>query len=459
MTRIDEELSARFSHWEQRGRGWQVYPTPVSPEPLFVPFPGYYLQGAPLVDDGRRPTAISSLLNRLWTPPANAQEPPDEDEPQPVSLERKAVVELPLVLPMSFEPKQDEFAGFISSLALSAEPLAFELIGSPSRVMAQLAVGAVDEAHVRRQLNAFFPEISCAAVPVRELDDAWQSSAGPSMAVDFALGAECVLPLATLRHDLAVPLVAVLGDLRANEMAVYQVLFQAARHPWAENLLRAVTGPDEKPFFVNAPELAQAAKAKIAEPLFGVVARVMACAPEFERVVEILRGIAGAFRAFRNPVGNELIPLHNREYPAELHIDDVLLRQTHRGGMLLNQDELIGFIGFPTNAVRSAKLVRQTRKTKQAPALALSSTGLALGINEHAGISNVVRLGAEQRIRHTHIVGASGTGKSTLLFNLIKQDITNHAGVGILDPHGDLIERILGIIPQDRVQDVVLVTR
>src|SRR6185436_8553756 len=59
--------------------------------------------------------------------------------------------------------------------------------------------------------------------------------------------------------------------------------------------------------------------------------------------------------------------------------------------------------------------------------------------------------------RHAHIVGASGTGKSTLLFNLIRQDIENGQGVAVLDPHGDLIDKILGIIPPERIADVVLV--
>jgi guanylate kinase len=66
-------------------------------------------------------------------------------------------------------------------------------------------------------------------------------------------------------------------------------------------------------------------------------------------------------------------------------------------------------------------------------------------------------LSAEQRTRHCHIIGASGTGKSTLLFNLIRQDIENGEGVAVLDPHGDLIDRICGIIPSSRIDDVVLV--
>ncbi|MDR0335179.1 MAG: type IV secretion system DNA-binding domain-containing protein, partial [Methanomassiliicoccaceae archaeon] len=45
-------------------------------------------------------------------------------------------------------------------------------------------------------------------------------------------------------------------------------------------------------------------------------------------------------------------------------------------------------------------------------------------------------------------MGASGTGKSTLLFNLIRQSMENGEGIAVLDPHGDLIDKILEVIPQ-----------
>ncbi|MCP6756528.1 type IV secretion system DNA-binding domain-containing protein, partial [Klebsiella pneumoniae] len=62
----------------------------------------------------------------------------------------------------------------------------------------------------------------------------------------------------------------------------------------------------------------------------------------------------------------------------------------------------------------------------------------------------------EQRVQHTYIIGASGTGKSTLLLSMIVQDIQNGEGVGVLDPHGDLIDKVLGYIPEERHKDVIL---
>jgi len=202
-------------------------------------------------------------------------------------------------------------------------------------------------------------------------------------------------------------------------------------------------------------ELASAAENKVARPLYAAVVRVLFRAEEFNRIVQLARDLTGSLRVFAHPGGNELIPLHNNDYPTEEHIDDVLRRQTRRTGMLLNSDELTGFVHLPSTAVRSPVFQRQTNKTKAAPAV-LRQNGLLLGENEHAGETVEVRLSAEQRTRHAHIIGASGTGKSTLLFNLIRQDIENGEGIAVLDPHGDLIDRILGVIPKERIQDVVL---
>jgi len=161
-------------------------------------------------------------------------------------------------------------------------------------------------------------------------------------------------------------------------------------------------------------------------------------------------------RTYTHPNGNELIPLKNDDYPFAEHIEDVLQRQSRRSGMILNSDELTGFVHLPSSAVRWPVFERQSIKSKAAPAI-VRQHGLLLGNNDHAGQTVEVRLSPEQRTRHCHIIGASGTGKSTLLFNLIRQDIENGEGVAVLDPHGDLIDRILGIIPESRINDVVLV--
>ncbi|MFN8392432.1 MAG: type IV secretory system conjugative DNA transfer family protein [Bdellovibrionota bacterium] len=60
------------------------------------------------------------------------------------------------------------------------------------------------------------------------------------------------------------------------------------------------------------------------------------------------------------------------------------------------------------------------------------------------------------RRRHLYVLGKSGSGKSKLLELLIKNDLETGKGVGVLDPHGDLVDNILTYIPKNRIKDVVL---
>jgi len=457
MANYLEEVSARFQRWERRTRGWQVHLQPVAPEPVFVPYKIPNPLNQPIIDDAKRPTVVSSFIRSLWRAPLLAASTlEDEEEPEPIPFERETLTEFPLLLRDTFHPKPQEYAPFLSSVALATAPVAFELIGIPAYVTVQLAVSPADELHLKQQLRAIFPEVVTA--PAKgELSAAWHAAdASETLVVEFGLARESMLPLADVQHDLCVPLVAALSELEEGEFGLFQVLFEHVKNPWAESIVDALTTDTGDAFFVNVPELLEGAKNKAARPLFGVVVRIAVRSPNIDRVQGIARNLASALSAFAQSGGNELIPLRNDDYPPEAHFEDVLRRQSHRSGMLLNADELLGFIRFPSSAVESPKLLRQKQKTKLAPSDTTAGRGILLGTNHHAGETREVRLTTDQRVRHTHIIGASGTGKSTLLFNLICQDIEAGQGIGVIDPHGDLIDKILGIIPEHRIKDVVL---
>ena len=59
------------------------------------------------------------------------------------------------------------------------------------------------------------------------------------------------------------------------------------------------------------------------------------------------------------------------------------------------------------------------------------------------------------RRAHTYLIGKTGTGKSTLIANLARQDALHGEGFALLDPHGDLVEQVLRFIPQERQHDLV----
>lgn len=83
--------------------------------------------------------------------------------------------------------------------------------------------------------------------------------------------------------------------------------------------------------------------------------------------------------------------------------------------------------------------------------------GTKIGLNCFRGIVQPVCLLDDDRRRHVYIVGQTGTGKTTLLQTMILHDIRAGQGLCVLDPHGDLFRQILGKIPDERMEDVIVI--
>ena len=66
-------------------------------------------------------------------------------------------------------------------------------------------------------------------------------------------------------------------------------------------------------------------------------------------------------------------------------------------------------------------------------------------------------LDQDTRRRHLHVIGQTGTGKTTLLLQMIAQDLAAGRGVGIIDPLGSLAGPAIGLIPAHRAHEVVII--
>ncbi|RJX18443.1 MAG: DUF87 domain-containing protein [Desulforudis sp.] len=460
-------LTKRFYDWEYRTRGYLTWPYPVSPEPPFKPFYGHFLPPAEVIDDTRKPTFLSSLADAVkntFSPKTEKAPCPseyfDEEDEEPLDLyvPEGEICELQIILPPSYECKKRLADQFLQSLSYSRFPICFEIIASADQIWIQLAVRKCDRQGILTQLEAYVPE----AVITEEkgiFSALWEDPHNDQAAVfDFGLDQESMLPLErTDRFDVD-PLIGIIGALalcQESDIAIFQVLFLPVRCPWAESLQFAAVDWNGKPFLADAPELAKSVKAKVEKPLYGAVVRIGAKSPSQHRANSIVKSLGGALVQFNSPGSNSLIPLHNEDYPDEIHAQNVADRLTNRSGIILNLDELVNFVHFPSSSVRNAKFLRNAKKTKEAPTLS-ENHQLILGENTHHGRAKLVTLDTEQRLRHMYIVGASGTGKSTLLLNLIIQDVRNGQGIAVLDPHGDLIDQILEFVPKERIDDVIL---
>jgi len=464
MSRLDEQITEQFYRWELRGRGWRVFAHPVELEPPFQPFIGHFPPPLSRRDEGRRPTAASGFMDRLRRSVASSSPPEPAPilvhEPEPEEPTELELVELPLILPLSRPVPAAQVESFLRQGCRGGETLALELLGTGRETACQMVAAPHAVTRVGRAVEACFPGIVCAPVggsdePSEALSSSWHDSEPSFAVVELGLGSEWMLPVGNPRSDVLAEVVAAMDGLGKEELGLLQVLFTPARQAWAGSMVASVSDAHGQPFFTNRPELLRGAQAKATSPLFAVVIRLVACAADAERAWQIVSDIAAPFSAFARPGGNFFVPLNNEGYPAGAHEADLLTRATRRSGMLLNTEELIPLLSPPV-ATTSRKLRRETKRTHVAPERLTESGALFLGMNRHAGMAHEVWLTPEHRVRHTHVIGASGTGKSTFLLNLIRQDLENGEGVAVLDPHGDLIDAVLGMIPPNRVADVIV---
>jgi len=453
-----EELTRNFYAWELRGRGWQTAPYPVLLEPPFRPFPGHALAKRQVVDDGRRETTLSSLAGlffgkRAAPSPLDVGESPSETEPYPVTGDHP-IREIEVVLPQKAGGSPAVSERLLLALASARYPLSFEVIGTPGEIFVQLAVRVPDRERLVGQLRAFFPEARLSEEPGR-LGCVWHTAGGEIALAEFGLAREFMLPLAVakdFRLDPLLSLYGALSEVMEGEVGLFQVLFTPAREPWAEEVLRAVHTEDGEPFFLDAPELTSLAVEKVSRPLFAAAVRVAAKSWDLSRAWRLLEGMEGGLLPLAH--ANELLPLSRDEDEFDLE-DDLLRRVSHRTGMLLGSHELASLVHLPEESVRLPALRRDVGRTKAAPPLT-QREGILLGLNLHDGVRREVRLPLDLRTRHAHLVGASGTGKSTLLVQLILEDLRGGGGLAVLDPHGDLIDEILARYPEERKDDLIL---
>jgi hypothetical protein len=123
--------------------------------------------------------------------------------------------------------------------------------------------------------------------------------------------------------------------------------------------------------------------------------------------------------------------------------------------LTLNVLELVGPLGWPLGDQSLPGVPRDQSRwlrpdTRIRPSRRILGESTAPGENRQLGLS------IEDARQHLHVIGPTGTGKSTLLANLICQDIAAGRGVVVIEPKGDLVEDVLARIPSERADDVVV---
>jgi len=126
---------------------------------------------------------------------------------------------------------------------------------------------------------------------------------------------------------------------------------------------------------------------------------------------------------------------------------------------ILSVSELASIYHLPfTQTTRTEGLVKSKSNELPAPLSFKKSTAnldVIVGKNTYGGEETPIGQTLTQRRKHTYIIGKTGMGKTEMLKNIIYQDMVSGKGLCVLDPHGDLIQDLLKIVPKNRKNDVI----
>jgi hypothetical protein len=267
------------------------------------------------------------------------------------------------------------------------------------------------------------------------------------------------------------PLRLALGSMTAlesGERAVVQVLARPATSAARHRLLRAArhlrrsTPSAALPFWATSararpspggrpsmdptidPDV-RAILAKASSPLWRCSIRLAVTSHNRPQARGKIHALAGAFAVFEGRNG-----FRRRQ---ALRPGARLDRRVLGKGYLLSVPELAQVAALPSEAVPG---LEHARARTVAPPRELPQQGKLLGRSDHPGLSRAVALSVEDGRHHMHVIGETGTGKSTLIARMVLADAEAGRSAIVIDPKGDLVEAILGRLPASAVDRTCL---
>jgi hypothetical protein len=339
-------------------------------------------------------------------------------------------------------------AVFASLTTVIGTPCVLEVAGTPAGVVHRLGIHGRDLAAVLSHLRAAIPGLGLTATdraPVvvnRAVRLRLNTRARALRTDDPEVVAQSVLTaLAHLGRDEGLYLQWVLG--RPLIPVTVPDNAQLTGDP-----LKDIAVILRKPGETLDTEARTALRQKRSEPGWRALGRLGVRAATADRQRQLLARLAGALRTAESPgLHFDIRPLN----PKKVATASLPWRYPIR----LNLSELVAVSGWPIGT--TARLpVASAGSRSLPPSKGIPRKGRVLGTATFPGRERPVALSPVDSLRHTEVLGPTGTGKSTLLINLIVQDMEAGRGVLVLDPK-DLIADLLDRIPEHRVNDVVII--
>ncbi len=211
-------------------------------------------------------------------------------------------------------------------------------------------------------------------------------------------------------------------------------------------------------------EAISSVKNKVDQALFETSLRLLVDVKDTTDQKERLNGFVSSLATFSVPKGQSLKKKHTL-FPNILDKiriisfkNRLLSLFSNSSSTLLSVSEIADLYHFPFAKVAlTENIVKIHSKELPAP-LALKNNptlDVIFAKNTYGGTETVIGLTKKERERHMYVIGATGTGKTTLLLSMIHQDLKNGKGVCVIDPHGDLAEAAINCIPEERIKDLI----
>jgi hypothetical protein len=201
-------------------------------------------------------------------------------------------------------------------------------------------------------------------------------------------------------------------------------------------------------------KLAEGIEKKISKAGMEVNIRIVACGATPEIAQAYLNNALSAFNQFNvYEYGNSFSTSIPRSKDG-LVKDFIYRKFSEKYSVILNTEEMSGLWHMPLPSTETPNIRWMMARIAPAP-LSIAAEGLRLGFNKYRGKETPVFMSDSDRRRHMYIMGKTGSGKSEFIKQMIAQDIANGRGLAVIDPHGDLADGALELVPKDRIDDVI----